>query len=175
MDVFDAISARHSYRGDFLDKQVPRKDLEKIVQAGLQAPSGCNAQTTSFVIVDDAALVAQIAEIVPRPVIRAAKAIIVCLAEERPVFKGMTFAVEDCSAATENILLAITALGYATVWIDGVLREDSRAEKVAALLGVPAGREVRVILPIGIPKERCAQKEKLPFNERAWFNHYGAK
>ena len=54
MDVFEAIAKRHSYRGPFRDRAVPRADLERIVQAGLQAPSGKNAQTTSFVIVDDA-------------------------------------------------------------------------------------------------------------------------
>lgn len=175
MDLFEAIAARHSYRGEFLDEKVPRIALERIVQAGIQAPSGCNAQTASFVIVDDTALIAQIAGLIPRPVVRGAKAIIVCLAETRPVFKGMTFAIEDCSAAAENMLLAITALGYATVWIDGVLREESRAHKVATLLGVPANREVRIVLPIGVPKEHCLQKEKLPLKERAWFNHYGAK
>lgn len=175
MDLFEAIAARHSYRGEFLDKNVPRKDLEKIVQAGIQAPSGCNAQTTSFVVMDDPALITQIADIVPKPVVRSARAVIVCLTETRPVFKEMTFAVEDCSAAAENILLAITALGYATVWIDGILREESRARKVAALLGVPADREVRIILPIGIPMERCSQREKLPFHSRAWFNRYGAE
>jgi len=175
MDLFEAIGTRHSYRGAFLDKKVPRADLEKIVKAGMQAPSGCNAQTTSFVIADDPSLIAQIADLVPRPVVRGAKAVIVCLMETRPVFKCMTFGVEDCSAAAENMLLAITALGYATVWLDGVLREDSRAQQLATLLGVPAGKEVRIILPIGVPKDKCLQRERLPFNERAWFNHYGAK
>lgn len=175
MDLFEAIAARHSYRGAFLDKKIPRADLEKIVLAGIQAPSGCNAQTTSFVIVDDPSLMAKIADLVPRPVVSGAKAVIVCLMETRPVFKCMTFGIEDCAAATENMLLAITALGYATVWLDGVVREDSRAQQLATLLGVPAGKEVRIVLPIGVPKEKCLQRERLPFNERAWFNHYGAK
>ncbi|MCK4343353.1 MAG: nitroreductase family protein [Phycisphaerae bacterium] len=54
MDVFEAIAKRHSYRGPFKDQPVPRADLQRIVQAGLQAPSGKNAQTTTFVIVDEA-------------------------------------------------------------------------------------------------------------------------
>ena len=62
MNLFEAIAKRHSYRGEFADSPVPRKDLEKIVQAGIQAPSACNAQVATFVIVDDAPLLRQIAE-----------------------------------------------------------------------------------------------------------------
>jgi len=174
MDVFEAISGRHSYRGEFIDQPVPRSDLEKIVQAGIQAPSGCNAQTTTFVIVDDPVVLAKMADLVPRPIMRAARAVITCIAEHRPVYKGKSFGIEDCAAATENILLAITALGYATVWIDGVLREGDRARQVAELLGVPADREVRIVLPVGLPKEHCKQREKQQFSERSWFNRYGA-
>jgi nitroreductase len=172
MEVFEAIKARHSYRGEFTDSPVPREDLKKIVQAGMEAPSGCNAQTTSFVIVDDLSVIKAIAGIVDKPVVRGAKAIIVCVVEHREIFKGMSFGVEDCSAAVENMLLAITALGYATVWIDGNIRGDDRAKKIAALLGIPADREVRIILPMGIPKEPVQAKEKLPFDQRACFNHW---
>ncbi|MHC4951653.1 MAG: nitroreductase family protein, partial [Planctomycetota bacterium] len=53
MDLFEAIKKRHCYRGGFTDAAVSREDLTKIVQAGLEAPSGKNCQTTRFVIVDD--------------------------------------------------------------------------------------------------------------------------
>ncbi|RMG04478.1 MAG: nitroreductase, partial [Planctomycetota bacterium] len=68
MDVFEAIRRRHSYRGPFTDAPVPREDLRKIVEAGIRAPSGKNEQTTSFVIVDDPALLEQAKQIIDRPV-----------------------------------------------------------------------------------------------------------
>ena len=173
-DLFDIIARRHCYRGPFKADPVPRNDLQRIVQAGLQAPSGCNAQTTTFVIVDDPALMAAIADIVDRPVVRTARTMIVCCVEHRVVYKDKSFGVEDCAAAVENILLAITALGYATVWLDGVLREDQRAAQIAKLLGVPANREVRILLPLGCPAEPVEAKEKLPFDKRAWFNRHAA-
>jgi nitroreductase len=173
MDVFEAMAERHSYRGGFTEAPVPREDLRKIVQAGIQAPSGCNAQTTSFVVVDDAETIRDMAEILDKLVVRESKGVIVCVADPRPVYKEHSFEIEDCSAAVENMLLAITALGYATVWLDGALRTEQRAERIAALLGVPEGRQVRVVLPLGIPAEKGVQKEKLPFAERAWFNRYG--
>ena len=173
MDVFEAIARRHSYREGFTDAPVPREDLKKIVQAGVQAPSGKNEQTTTFVIVDDPDLVARIAQIVDRPACNTAKAMIVCISEPRPVFHGISFEVEDCAAAVQNMLLAVTALGYATVWMDGVLRMKDVAARLGKLLGVPEGRTVRVLLPLGVPAQPGVQKEKLPFDQRAWFNRYG--
>jgi len=172
MDVFEAIARRHSYRGGFTGQPIPREHLVRIVQSGIQAPSGCNAQTTSFVVVDDPAVLARLAAIVDRPVVREARAIIVCVVEHRAAYGNTSFAVEDCSAAVENMLLAITALGYATVWLDGVLRTEGKAQAIADVLGVPAGKEVRILLPLGVPKEPGRQRERLPFEARAWFNEY---
>jgi len=173
MELFEAIEQRYSYRGEFTAEKIGRADLERVVRAGIRAPSGCNAQTTSFVIVDDPERIAKMAEIVGKPVVATAAAVIVCVADHRPVYHELAFGVEDCSAAVENMLLAITALGYASVWLDGVLRREGRAASVAALLHIPQNLEVRVILPVGIPANPGAPRERKPFEERAWFNRFG--
>lgn len=168
MELFDAIDKRYSYRGPYLDRPVPREDLRKIVQAGLQAPSGCNAQTTSFVVIDDPALMARLREIIPI----SAPAAIVCIANPAPVYKDLSFEVEDCAAAVENMLLAITALGYASVWLDGVLR-GGKGRQIGEILGISGGARVQVLLPVGVPTEQGPRREKKPLEERAWFNTYG--
>jgi len=173
MTLFDAIALRHSYRGAFLPGGVCREDLRRIVLAGIRAPSGCNGQTTSFVIVDDPDVMREVYEVLPG--VHVPPAMIVCVVDPRPVYREMSFEVEDCAAAVENMLLAVTALGYATVWLDGQLRAEGRAERLANLLGVPPGRQVRVVLPVGRPAEACEQKEKLPFEQRAWFNRHGGQ
>jgi nitroreductase len=86
----------------------------------------------------------------------------------------MSFAEEDCGAAVENLLLAITALGYATVWLDGALKVEDRATRVGQLLGVPPEKTVAVALPLGIPKQPGTQRERMPFDQRAWYNRYGS-
>lgn len=173
MDLFDAIAKRYSYRGEFTDAPVPRDDLQRIVQAGIQAPSACNEQVVSFAIVDDPKLLAEIAEIVDKPVCHSARAMIVCTTDPRHVYGDMSFAVEDCAASVENMLLAITALDYATVWLDGVLRVEDRAARIGRLLGVPADHTVRILLPLGVPTTPGRQRERLPFAYRAWFNRHG--
>ncbi len=174
MDVFEAIENRHSYRGAFEQKPIPREDLKKMVQAGVQAPSGYNGQSTSFVIVDDGDLLRRISDIVGSKVVEQAPAVIVCVMDpEATRDKGLLFGVEDYAAAVENTLLAVTAMGYATVWIDGVLRREDRARRIGELCGVPEQREVRVILPVGRPLEEGRQNQKKPFEQRAWFNSVG--
>ncbi|HDL64057.1 MAG TPA: hypothetical protein ENH12_01565, partial [Proteobacteria bacterium] len=90
-----------------------------------------------------------------------------------PVYEGMDFQIEDCAAAVENMLLSITALGYGSVWVDGWLRREGRADKIGRLLGVPDSKVVRILLPVGIPTEPGARPVKMPFGERAWFNRWG--
>lgn len=173
MDVFEAIEKRHSYRAEYTDAPVSRSDLEKIVQAGIQAPSGCNAQTTSFVIIDEAKTIKEIATLLGKDFVLSCKAIIACVVTHKPVYHGMSFGAEDCAAAVENMLLAITALGYATVWLDGCLRLEGRERKIAEMLDVPGDAEVRILLPVGVPAKQWKQMEKKPFEERACFNKYG--
>jgi nitroreductase len=154
---------------------VPATDLRKIVQAGLQAPSGGNAQTTRFVIVNDPELVSAIRNVHPtNAAMQQAPAYIACILDREPerIYGQHAFQVEDCAAAVENMLLAVTALGYATVWVDGWLRREGHAERIGELLGLPAGKVVRIILPIGIPAEVHQQAEKMPFDQRVWFNRY---
>ncbi len=176
MEFFETVINRHSYRGPFLDQAVDSDDLRKIVQAGLDAPSGKNEQTTSFVIVNDLDLVSQITPMhASNKAFLQAKAFIVCLIDTEPeaIYAGDHFQVEDCSAAVQNMLLAVTAMGYAAVWIDGWLRVEGHAETIGQLIGAPDDKVVRIILPIGRPKYPPRGPEKKPFEQRAWFNRYG--
>lgn len=175
MELFEAIERRYSHRKAYRQDPVPREHLEQIVQAGLLAPSGKNAQTTEFIIVDDQALLDGIRAMNPaNPALRDARAMILCLIsrDAAAVYEGFSFEAEDCAAAVENMLLAITALGYASVWIDGWLRVQGRADAIGEIIGIPPEKVVRVLLPVGIPAEPGQQPPKKPFNQRAWFNGY---
>ena len=176
MEVFEVISKRHSYRGPFSEEKIPRKDLRRIVEAGLHAPSGKNAQTTTFVIVDEEIPVREIALLHPEnQAMREARAFIACVIDRQPlpIYHGYSFQIEDCAAAVENMLLAITALGYASVWTDGWLRIEGHADRIGAILKIPEEKVIRVLLPLGVPREVRQQKEKEDFTERAWFNRHG--
>jgi nitroreductase len=176
MELFEAISKRHSYRGAFLEAPVPREHLTQIVEAGLKAPSARNGQTTTFVIVDEPDLVQAIGRMGgASKTIQTAKAFIACIINDPPIpaVGNKSFEIEDCSTAIENMLLAITALGYATVWTEGWLHSEGRDRRLSELLRLPAGKTLHVILPVGVPAEEVPATAKKPFAARAWFNAYG--
>ena len=173
MDVFEAIAERSCYRGNFKDVPVPRDVLVQVIDAGIKAPSACNQQSPSFIAVDDPVVLNKIAEIVPTPACMTAKAMIVCISDDRPVYRGTTFYKEDCAAAVENMLLALTALGFSTVWIDGALRFDQKAERIARILNIPGNKRVQILLPIGKPIDLKTKTSRFPFKDRASFNVWG--
>ncbi len=178
MELFETIKNRYSYREQYTGDPVPEADLRKIVQAGLDAPSGKNEQSTRFIIVTDKDRIKHMLDILPsKKCFDSAKAFILCVVDQLPeaVYEGFHFQIEDCSAAVENMLLAITALGYASVWIDGALRIQNRAEALGKLFNVPEGKKIQILLPVGVPEKEGQRKQKMPFEERAWFNQYEAE
>ncbi|MDD4278695.1 hypothetical protein GX645_04855 [Candidatus Sumerlaeota bacterium] len=167
--------SRHSYRGAFSDKEVTRDILKQIVDAGLAAPSGCNKQTTSFVVIDDKVIVEKIRQRhQTNKAVQTAQAFICCIIDKNPppAYHEFSFAVEDCAAATENMLLCISSLGLGSVWIDGWLRLDNNSEVIGQYINLPTEKQIRILLPIGYPAEPITAREKLPFDDRAWFNSY---
>jgi len=175
MDFFEVVKKRQSYRAGFSVEIIPRESLRKIVQAGLDAPSGKNAQTTEFVIIDDPVVIDEIRMLHGHnTAMQQATAYIACIIDRVPeaIYEGHSFQVEDCAAAVENMLLAISALDYETVWIDGWLRVNSHAERIGALIHLAHDKIIRVFLPIGRASESYAQPQKKAFTERAWFNRY---
>ncbi|MCR5826506.1 MAG: nitroreductase family protein [Oscillospiraceae bacterium] len=173
MDVLDAIFSRHSYRGRYRQTPVPREDLMKILQAGLDAPSACNRQTTSLIAVDDPALLRQLLSLRQPPIGETAPAAIFVLTQRVIAYRNTCYAVQDYAAAIENMLLAIVALGYQSCWYEGYLTNEERlGARMARILGVPEDYELVCFLPVGIAEGETAAPRKKTFDERAWFNGF---
>ena len=173
MNVLEAIHSRHSYRGKYKDTPVPREDLRKIMQAGLDAPSGCNKQTASLIAVDDPEILAMLHRVIDPPVGETAPAAICVLTQRINAYRDKCFAVEDYSAAIQNMLLAIVELGYQSCWYEGHITDDDRiCDKMAKILNVPDSYELVCFLPVGIAESDAACPKKKAFEERAWFNSF---
>jgi len=152
---------------------VLKEDLVKIMEAGLAAPSGCNTQTTSLIAVDDAAVLAQLREVIIPPVAETAPAMICVLTQKIIAYRDRSFYVQDYSAAIQNMLLAAVALGYQSCWYEGQITDvDAIGRKMADILGVPDDYELICFLPIGIAADPLKYASKKPFEERAWFNGF---
>ncbi|MCL2634887.1 MAG: nitroreductase family protein [Oscillospiraceae bacterium] len=174
MDFFDVINARYSHKEKFLPTPVPLHDLEKIAQAGLAAPSGMNSQCVRLIILPDRDAVQALCEVAPTDGMQTAPAAIAMLTD-RSVQKGeVNFEMEDYSAAAENMLLAATALGYVSLWLDSPYFDSQKQKHALDVLGADKSKHhLRVVLPIGLPDGEGSRREKLPFNERVSYGKFG--
>jgi nitroreductase len=172
MDILESILKRHSYRGPYKNTPVPREDLQKILEAGLAAPSGCNKQTTSLIGIDDPELVNPIINMVQKNGYAGERAPAgICVLTRREIAYGdVSLNVQDYAAAIENMLIAITALGYASCWIEGQVAEPKTQEQIAKLLHIPAEYTAIAFLPVGVPVNEGKRPSGKSFSERAWYN-----
>ena len=172
-DFLKLAQERVSYRGKYKCDPIPREDLTKIMQAGLAAPSGCNQQTTSLIAVDDPVLLDKIKAMFAKPVAETAPAMICVLTKNTPSYRGISYHVQDYSAAIKNMLLEIKDLGYDSCWYEGyVTNEAEVGKKIASLFNIPNDYDVVCVLPIGIAAETAKYAPKKSFEERAWFNGF---
>ena len=101
MNTFlELIHSRHSFRGEYQAVPVKREDLIKIMQAGIDAPSGCNKQTTSFIAIDDPHILKQLLNVIDPPIGQSAPAAICVLTQHIYAYRDKCFAIQDYSAAT---------------------------------------------------------------------------
>ena len=171
--AINTIATRHSYRGRFTSEAVPEEDLITIAKAGIDAPAGCNKQTTDVVIVNDPEVLGRIKEVLDPPVASTAPAMIVVLTRMIYAYRDRCFAVQDYSAAIENMLLAIVELGYQSCWYEGHITDEDRiCDKIASVLNVPDEYDVVCILPVGKAAEGFHAPSKRPLSERVRFNSW---
>jgi len=168
MEFFDVLNTRRSVR-KYSPEPVGRDVLERIVAAGIEAPSGCNEQLRHYVIVDDPAVMDELRGV--SSALTGAPTAIVLLIEPKGTKFG-EFYVQDASAAMENMLLAAVALGYAACWVEGALRP--REQEVRKLLGVPDNLRVWSLLPVGKPAETPKRPPKSAPADVTHYNRFGS-
>ena len=163
MELFEAIEKRASVR-QLLPVEISDSDLRKILNAGRCAPSGMNAQPLECIVIRDKDTIRKLEKV--QSFIGQASVVIAVVADQ-----SSRFWLEDAAAATENMLLAITALGYASCWVEGTLvRQEGWAKE---LLGIPEERRLIILLPVGKPADAPAQKEKKPLADITYSERYG--
>jgi len=163
MDALEAIRKRRSVR-EYTGDPIPREDLVKIVDAGRWAPSGYNRQPWDFIVVTERATIDQL-KVVAQWMAKAGAVIAVALDP------SSEFWLEDGSAAIENMLIASTALGYGSCWLEGDTLPLE--EKFKTLLNVPEEKRLLTLIPIGVPRE-WPNREKKSLEEVLHWERYQA-
>ena len=171
--MLETIMTRTSIR-QYTDQPVEKEKIEAMLRAGMAAPTAVNAQPWHFVVVSDKAKLGELAAANPRAgMLKSAPlAIVVCGDMTKAMEgKGRQFWIQDCSAATENILLAAHAQGLGAVWT-ALYPMDERLQPVSEALKLPDTLIPLCTVVIGYPAEQPEPKNKWK-PENISYNEYG--
>ncbi|MCL2503733.1 MAG: nitroreductase family protein [Coriobacteriia bacterium] len=158
MDAVTALLSRRSCRR-YTDQEVSEQDVDTMLQAAMAAPSARNQQPWRFVLVRDKEKLARLSQATPHAGMLKTAALGVVVAGETRDTACPEYWVQDCSAATQNLLLAVHALGLGAVWI-GVHPVPEREQAVRALVDLPVGVEALALIAIGHPAESKPPSER---------------
>jgi len=159
--ALDTIFSRKSVR-EYTDQPVEKETLLELVKAGMAAPTAMNRQPWSFIVVTDMKTLEPINDMMGLRMLKQAKAAIFVLGK-----KDEKFWQQDCSAATENILLAAEAKGLGAVWCAGFPMEDRLAE-YKKILNYGDEYEVLSLISIGYPTGEDMPKDKYKEEKIHW-------
>jgi len=151
MDAFEAIVTRRSIR-KYTGDPISAETLDKLLEAGMCAPSAGNERPWHFIIVSERDTLDEIPLIHPyaRMIKEAQVAILVCGDISLELYDG--YWVQDCAAAVENILIAANSMGLGAVWL-GIYPVEERVIGFRKLFGIPANVYPFAVIPLGVPGE----------------------
>ncbi len=167
--VLKIIHQRKSVR-TYTDKVVTKEQFETLVRAAMAAPTARNIQPWQFIVVDDKEKLAKMAEGLPyaKMLDKAPGAIVVCGEIVEHPEEGMDqLWIQDCSAATQNILLAAESMGLGAVWTAAYPYED-RIKVVVETLGLPEDIKPLSVVPVGYPGGDEMPKDKWRADKLHW-------
>jgi nitroreductase len=151
MDFIDSVIMTRASARKFTVASIPEESLMRIAKAGMAAPSAVNIQPWEILVVTDRRKLDELCAALPyaKMLDKAGAAFVVCGNPEKDKTMARRFWVEDCSAMSENILLAAHALGLGAVWT-AVYPEEERMAGVRGILGIPRDIIPLNVIPIGV-------------------------
>jgi nitroreductase len=155
IEIFERRSIRK-----YKDKKVEAEKIEKLLEAAAAAPSAGNEQPWHFVVIKDRKRLDHLAEIHPyaKMLKEAPLAVAVCADLNKQKHQG--FWVQDCSAATQNILLEAVSLDLGAVWL-GCHPAEAREKAVSEYLELPANFKTLSLIAVGYPAEEKGKTDRL--------------
>lgn len=159
MELQQVLQLRRSVR-KFTEEPVSEEAIEALLHAAMSGPSACNKTPWEFYVVQDPVKLELLRGAARFSKMKAPLAIVVCGALNRALpLQLAPFWVQDCSAATENILLCAADLGLGAVWC-GIHPQKRAEQKVAKALDLPDSQIPLNIIYIGHPAEQPEPRDQ---------------
>ncbi len=163
--AYNCIMTRTSIR-EFTSESVAKSTVDSILRAAMAAPTAGDKRPWNFIVINNREELDSLASTADAwaPVGRAPMAIVVA-GNVKKTFpgEGELYWVEDCSAASENLLLAAHSLGLGAVWC-GVFPIQERVNTIRKSLELPDSIVPLGIIAVGHPAQHPEPKNKFDFH-----------
>jgi nitroreductase len=170
-EISDALTVIHNRKSvrQYSDEPVTKEQIELLLKAGMAAPTAGNRQPWHLIAIMDKEVLVDLTEYLPygQMLNEAAAAIIVCGDLSKVNKDGPEYWVQDCSAVTQNILLAVEAIGLGAVWI-GVYPSEQRTEDIIMAMDLPEDIIPLSVISIGYPFGKDDPKDKWDPDKVTW-------
>jgi nitroreductase len=148
-ELIDLLFARRSIR-EYAAEPVPEEHIQTLLRAAMAAPSASNLKPWHYIVVTDRTTLDHLAEGHPHGKMLFEAPLCIAVCGDSNISAG--YWVQDCSAATQNLLLAAVALGLGAVWL-GVHPKQERVKAIRTVLGIPDQVVPLNLISIGYPAE----------------------
>lgn len=169
MDAIEAILNRRSVRS--FQKKAISQDIQKtLLECAMHAPSAMNQQPWQFILIEDATTLSKISLIHPHAEMTSEAALAVVVCGDMRLTKTDDFWIQDCSAATQNLMVAAQAFGIGSVWA-GIYPRDEIVKNFHKFLHLPKEVIPFSLIVLGYP-DREPQKVERFHKERVHINQW---
>lgn len=158
--VLDWIFGRRSIR-IYSPGEISKDTVTRLLEAAMAAPSAMTKDPWRFVVVREKQTLNQLAAALPggKMLVTAALGIVVCGDLETAFESNVSYMLQDCSAATENLLLAAHAYGLGGCWV-GVHPSEDSIRRVKRALSLPGPIVPIAVISLGEPGEQLASRTR---------------
>jgi nitroreductase len=169
MDLFSAILKRRSIR-KYSNKKLPKQVVNDLLKAAMYSPSAMNNQAWQFIVIDDRPKLDEVLKVITHAeMLRSAQtAILIC--GDLNLEKNIDYIQQNCSAATQNMMLWAYGVGLGSCWI-GVYPVQETVSGLQKLFNLPEHVIPISMVSLGYPAENPIADERFK-TEKVHFNRW---
>ena len=169
MDLFSALLKRRSIR-KYTDQTIPSESIDKLLKSAMYAPSAMNNQAWQFIVVNQRKKLDKILKVIPHAEMLKSAQAAVLICGDLNLEKNIDYIQQNCSAATQNIMLCAHGLGLGSCWI-GVYPVKETISGLQDLFKLPEYVIPISLVSLGYPAENPIAEDRYK-TEKVHFNHW---
>jgi nitroreductase len=169
MDLFSSLLKRRSIR-KYTDQEIPSGAMDKLLKSAMYAPSAMNNQAWQFIVVNQRKKLDKVLKVIPHAEMLKSAQAAVLICGDLNLEKNIDYIQQNCSAATQNLMLCAHGLGLGSCWI-AVYPVKETISSLQELFKLPEFVTPISLVSLGYPAENPIAEDRFK-TEKVHFNQW---